>query len=124
VTERDNPGNRLGVDRAVLYWPPEELRDGVFLVDTPGVGSVYRHNTEAAYDFVPEADAAVFLTLADPPISEGELRFLRNVRAEAARMFFILNKVDYLSPADRAEAEALPGMSSAMHWRGRSACSQ
>jgi len=75
-------------------------------VDTPGVGSVYRHNTEAAYDFVPEADAAIFLTSADPPISEGELRFLRDVRAEAARMFFILNKVDYLSPADRADAEA------------------
>jgi hypothetical protein len=43
VTERDNPGNRLGVDRAVLHWAAEDLRDGVFLVDTPGVGSVYRH---------------------------------------------------------------------------------
>jgi ribosome biogenesis GTPase A len=37
VTERGNPGNGLGVDRAVLYYPAEELRDGVFLVDTPGV---------------------------------------------------------------------------------------
>jgi GTPase SAR1 family protein len=106
VTERGNPRNGLGVDRAVLYCPSEELRDGVFLVDTPGVGSVYRHNTEAAYAFVPESDAAVFLTSADRPISEGERAFLVDVRAEAARMFFVLNKVDYLSEKDREEALA------------------
>jgi hypothetical protein len=106
VTERGNARNGLGVDRAVLYYPADELRDGVFLVDTPGVGSVYRHNTEAAYAFVPECDAAVFLTSADPPISDGERAFLEDVRAEAARMFFVLNKVDYLSERDREEALA------------------
>ncbi|HXF56148.1 MAG TPA: dynamin family protein [Actinomycetota bacterium] len=106
VTERGNPGNRLGVDRAALYFPAEDLRDGVFLADTPGVGSVYRHNTDAARAFLPEADAAIFLTSADPPISEGERSFLEEVRAEAARMFFVLNKVDYLSEPDREEAIA------------------
>jgi hypothetical protein len=104
VTERGNPKNGLGVERAVLYYPAAELRDGVFLVDTPGVGSVYRHNTEAAYAFVPQSDAAVFITSADPPISEGERAFLEDVRAEAARMFFVLNKVDYLSEKDRVDA--------------------
>jgi len=62
VTERGNPNNALGVDRAIVYCPSDLLRDGVFLVDTPGVGSVHRHNTEAALAFVPEADAAIFLT--------------------------------------------------------------
>ncbi len=104
VTERGNPENRRGVERAVLHYPAEELRDGVFLVDTPGVGSVYAHNTEAARAFVPEADAAIFLTTADPPISDAERAFLREVREEAARMFFVLNKVDYLSESDREEA--------------------
>jgi hypothetical protein len=51
VTERDNPANHLGIRRAVLSYPSEDLRDGVFLIDTPGVGSVYRHNTEAAREF-------------------------------------------------------------------------
>src|SRR6266542_2592319 len=106
VTERGNPRNGLGVDGAVLYYPAEHLRDGVFLIDTPGVGSVYRHNTDAAYAFVPQSDAAVFLTSADPPISDGERSFLHDVRAEAARMFFILNKVDYLTGPDREEALA------------------
>lgn len=108
VTERGNPENRLRVERAVLHYPAEDLRDGVFLVDTPGVGSVYAHNTEAARAFVPEADAAIFLTTADPPISDTERQFLKDVREEASRMFFVLNKVDYLSGPDRDEPSSSP----------------
>lgn len=106
VTERDNPGNHLGVRQAVLSYPSEDLRDGVFLVDTPGVGSVYRHNTEAAREFLPEAAAAIFVASADPPISDAEREFLEEIRDEAARVFFILNKIDYLSGLDRDEAIA------------------
>lgn len=106
ITERENPRNRLRVERAVLSFPAEDLRDGVFLVDTPGVGSVYRHNTDAARRFVPEADVAIFLTSVDPPVSESELDFLREVREHAGRVFFVLNKIDYLAEADLAEAIA------------------
>jgi predicted GTPase len=106
VTERENPGNHLGVRRASLSYPSEDLRDGVYLIDTPGVGSVFGHNTESARQFLPEADVAIFLTSADPPISESERAFLHEVRAEAARMFFVLNKSDYLSEVDLAEALA------------------
>jgi GTPase Era involved in 16S rRNA processing len=104
VTEPGNPENRLGVDRALLYVPAEDLRDGVFLIDTPGVGSVYRHNTDAARAFLPEADAAIFLVSSDPPISDSERAFLEEVREESARMFFVLNKVDYLSEQEASEA--------------------
>jgi hypothetical protein len=45
-----------------VSYPSEDLRDGVFLVDTPGVGTIYRHHTEAARQFLPESEAAVFLT--------------------------------------------------------------
>jgi GTPase SAR1 family protein len=107
VTERGNPENRLGVARAVLSYPSDDLRDGVFLVDTPGVGSVYRRNTEAARALLSESDVAIFLTSADPPISDAERAFLEEVRGEATRLFFVLNKIDYLSgPLDRDEAIA------------------
>jgi tRNA U34 5-carboxymethylaminomethyl modifying GTPase MnmE/TrmE len=106
VTERDNPGNHLGIRQAVLSYPSDDLRDGVFLVDTPGVGSVYRHNTEAAREFLPQADAAIFLVSADPPISDAEREFLEEIRDEAARVFFVLNKIDYLTGIDRDEAIA------------------
>ncbi|MHB8512450.1 MAG: dynamin family protein [Actinomycetota bacterium] len=106
VTERGNPQNQLGVQRAVVCYPSEELRGGVFLVDTPGVGSIHEHNTEAVYAFIPQSDAAVFLTSADPPISAGERAFLDDIRDEACRLFFVLNKIDHLSPAEAEESHA------------------
>jgi GTPase Era involved in 16S rRNA processing len=106
VTERGNPKNGLGVGRAIVSYPSDELRDGVFLIDTPGVGSVYRHNTDAARAFLTESDAAIFITSADPAISDAERRFLEEVRDQAVRLFFVLNKIDYLSGLDREEAIA------------------
>jgi GTP-binding protein EngB required for normal cell division len=106
VTETGNPGNRLGVARAVVTFPSRDLEDGVSLLDTPGVGSVYEHNTDAARASLADADAAIFLTSADPPISDSERAFLADVREHASRLFFVLNKVDYLSASDREEALA------------------
>ncbi|MEX1124926.1 MAG: dynamin family protein [Acidimicrobiia bacterium] len=103
VNERENPANRLGVDRAVVNHPSALLAEGVYLVDTPGVGSVHSHNTDIARRFLPEADAAIFVTAADPPISAAERRFLHEVKAEAARMCIVLNKIDYLNRAELAE---------------------
>jgi ribosome biogenesis GTPase A len=105
VTERENPGNSLSVDRAIIRYP-SPLLDGIALVDTPGVGSVHEHNTGSARGFLPEADAAVFVISADQPLSANERDFLREVRAEAVRTFFVLNKADHLSPSELAEADA------------------
>jgi translation elongation factor EF-G len=76
----------------------------VVLIDTPGIGSTFRHNTEATLNFLPQCDAALFLVSADPPITEVEVEFLRQVRSKVSRLFFILNKVDYLSDDDRKAA--------------------
>lgn len=49
VTERENPENRLGVADVTLWLRSPLLTDhGVELVDTPGTGSVFAHNTSAA----------------------------------------------------------------------------
>lgn len=96
VAEEANPENRLGVERVDLFYPAPILAAGVVLIDTPGVGSTLRHNTETALGILPECDAALFVISADPPITEIELEYLRRVRSKTKRIFFILNKVDYL----------------------------
>ena len=42
----------------------------------------------------------MFIVSADPPITEAELAYLDLVRPKVARLFFILNKADYLEPQD------------------------
>ncbi|WP_448384038.1 dynamin family protein [Desulfosoma sp.] len=104
VTERGNPDNAKGVDRVEIAYPAETLRGGVHLIDTPGVGSIFETNTQATYDFLPKVDAALFLFTVDPPISQSELAFLRDVRQYVTKIFFIQNKIDYVDPEEREES--------------------
>jgi len=97
VTEERNPGNRLGVERVVARLHAPLLDQGVRLVDTPGVGSVLEHNTAATDAYLPSLDAAVLVTSADPPISQGERAFLERVAEQAVRLLVVLNKADYLT---------------------------
>ena len=104
VTESGNPKNRLGVARVEVFHPAEILKNGVVFIDTPGIGSTFRHNTETTLHFLPQCDAALFLVSADPPITETEVEFLRKVRPNVNRLFFVLNKVDYLSTDEMDDA--------------------
>ncbi len=104
ITEKGNPGNRKGVQEVEINYPSEYLRDGVRIIDTPGVGSVYSHNTEVAYNYLPQVDAAVFVVTVDPPLSQAEHEFLRDIRDYVHKLFFILNKIDYVAETERREA--------------------
>lgn len=70
ITERGNPRNIKGVRCARIGHPSPFLEKGMLLVDTPGVGSTFLHNTETTYEFLDHLDAALFLMSADVPISQ------------------------------------------------------
>jgi len=103
VTEDANPKNEKGVLQVEITHPAAILRD-VVLIDTPGIGSTYRHNTEATMNFLPQCDAALFVISADPPITEVEVAFLKEIRSRIGQLFFVLNKVDYLTDTEREMA--------------------
>lgn len=104
VTERGNPGNRRGVAAVTVRLAAPLLARGVELVDTPGTGSVYAHNTAEAERSLSTADAAVFVVTVDPPMSASERELLARVRAASVATFVALNKVDRLDEAEMAEA--------------------
>lgn len=110
VTERGNPENRLGVKHVEVLYPCDHLKDGVRIIDTPGVGSVFRHNTDIAYVYLPYyVDAGVFIVTADPPLGESEHRFLKDMRGYVDKLFFVLNKIDVVDTKDLNEASAFTG---------------
>jgi ribosome biogenesis GTPase A len=104
VTEKGNPRNKLGVARVEVEHPSSLLSAGVVLIDTPGIGSTLRHNTEATLNFLPQCDAAFFVVSADPPITEVEKDFLKAVQDKVAKVCFVMNKVDYLNEDELEEA--------------------
>lgn len=101
VTEEANPKNRLGIERVEVFYPGAVLSGGTVLIDTPGIGSTLTHNTEAALRVLLECDASLFIVSADPPITEAELNYLRRLKPKIGRIFFVVNKVDYLVGDER-----------------------
>ena len=59
ITERENPQNKKEVKEVRVFYPSPYLKGGVRIIDTPGAGSVYSHNTEAAYAYLPYVDAGI-----------------------------------------------------------------
>ena len=104
VTEKGNPGNEKRVMQVQITYPSPYLKDGVHIIDTPGVGSIFSDNTQVTYNFLPKVDAALFLLAVDPPISQAEIDFLKDVKQYVGKIFFIQNKIDYLDEADRLES--------------------
>ncbi len=106
VTDEGNPRNLLGVVRVEAFLPSELLARGMVLIDTPGVGSTFHHNTAAAHDVLAECDAALFVVSPDPPITEVEVQFLACVRQMVGRIIVVLNKIDTVEPDEEVQIAA------------------
>jgi GTP-binding protein EngB required for normal cell division len=104
VTERGNPRNRRQIAGVTVYVDAPVLADGVELVDTPGTGSVFEWDTEAAHEALRSMDAAVFVLTADPPVSASERDLLGQVAELSVMTFTVLNKADRLDEPGLAEA--------------------
>jgi hypothetical protein len=97
IDERQNPENRRHAAVVDVALPSSILRDGLCLVDTPGLGSVHAANTEATRAFVPRTDVALVVVGPDPPISGAELQLIEEVSPEAGELMVVLNKADQSS---------------------------
>lgn len=100
INEQENNDNHLGVSQVEIYCPSDFLKDGLTFVDTPGVGSIHQKNTDAAYSYVKESDAVIFMLSVDSPINQIEIEFLKNAREYAAKFYFAINKIDTIDKDD------------------------
>lgn len=100
ISEQENAGNKLGVESVILHTPSKFLKNGLTFVDTPGVGSFHKNNTETAYHYMKESDAVIFLLSVDSPINQIEIDFLHNTREFAGKFYFAVNKTDIVDESD------------------------
>jgi small GTP-binding protein len=99
VTEEKNPDNKKKVHYVRIFDNAEILKS-ITLVDTPGLGSAYEHNTQATLAFIPKIDAALFLLSADIPISTIDLKLLEELKLHITKIIFVFNKADLLEKED------------------------
>lgn len=87
------------VEEIDVYVDTPLSRRGIVLVDTPGADSVNARHTEAAFRFIKESDAILFVTYYNHAFSQADSAFLRQLgRVKDAfstdKMFFIVNAID------------------------------
>lgn len=100
ISEQENAQNKLGVKEVVIHSESDFLKNGITYVDTPGVGSFHKSNTEVAYDYMKESDAVIFLLSVDSPINQIEIDFLQSTKEYAGKFYFAVNKIDTVSAGD------------------------
>jgi predicted GTPase/uncharacterized protein YecA (UPF0149 family) len=98
VTEQGNRGNTKKARMLVIEAPNSELKEGLCLVDTPGVGGLNVEHTALTYAFIPNADAVLFVSDAFAPLSEKELKFIsERITPHCQNLIFVVTKIDAVS---------------------------
>ncbi len=92
-TESGNPENIKKVDFISVEAPSEILKDGLIIVDTPGVGGLFKKHRDITYRHAPKADAIFFVTDSiESPIGADEVKFLKELRRITGLVYFVQTK--------------------------------
>jgi hypothetical protein len=94
VSERGNPGNGKQVERVDITAPSAILRQGLTLVDTPGMGGLGAGHAAATLAFLPFADGLIFVSDASAELSAPEVTFLRRAVELCPTVLFAQTKTD------------------------------
>jgi GTP-binding protein EngB required for normal cell division len=104
VTEEFNPANSKHVIRITIELPSARLRDGVVLVDTPGLGSLATAGAVETLAYLPRCDLGVVLIDAGSTLTEDDLGTIQALYEAGVPASVLLSKADLLAPDDRVRA--------------------
>jgi hypothetical protein len=92
VHQEHNPGNQKGVSRIEIGIRHELLKDGLVLVDLPGIGSITKENQNTTMEYFKMSTGAIFLLRTVPPMTGQESVFIQLVWPLMSNAFFVQNQ--------------------------------
>ncbi len=118
VDNNYNRANEKGVLKIVLYRKKDILKNGIVIVDLPGVGSVTAANEETTNKYIQNLCTAIFVIPTVPTIRKNEALFIKAVWSQFSKAIFVQNEwgeseqeiaesVDYNTKLLRGIAEGL-----------------
>ena len=89
-------------EKVELYWPLELLRNGVEIIDSPGLNEA-ESRTKVTMEYLTKADAIIFLLRSDALCSKDEMDFVRyNLKENGFDSpFFVVNRFDMIPKRQR-----------------------
>ena len=103
TSEAQNPANRKNVELVDVELPSLEKYGGLRLVDTPGLGSIFKYHIETSENWLPEVGTALLAISSDRPLAEDDLQLIRELRTHTPKIVLLLTKVDLLSEEQQEE---------------------
>ena len=97
VTEKGNPENEKQVSLVEVELASLRSFDGIRFVDTPGLGSIFSHNTQASMDWLPHVGGALVAVSVNHPFSSQDLTLLSEVFRHTPEAAILLTKADLVS---------------------------
>lgn len=103
TSEAKNPGNEKNVEIVDIELPSLMRLPGLRLVDTPGLGSVFKYHQSTSANWLPSVGTALLAVSSDRPLSENDLNLIRELSAYTPNIVLLLTKADLLSEAQQKE---------------------
>ena len=105
ITESENPKNIKNVEVVDLYLPQLYHFKNLRIVDTPGIGSFFKNNTETTFQWLPEIGLALVAISVERPLSEEDVNLLKGIARYSANTKIILTKADLTSTSELNEIQ-------------------
>jgi GTP-binding protein EngB required for normal cell division len=103
VAETGNPKNTKKVASVTVELPSLKIYHCLQFVDTPGLESVFEHNTEMALDWLPKVGLALVTVSVDPPLSKHDVALIRTLLGYTPKVVILLTKADLVTETERKE---------------------
>ncbi len=116
ISESLNPENYKQVARVHVELTSMERYRGIRFVDTPGLESVFEHNTDTSLEWLPNVGLALVAVGVDPPLSQHDIELIRKLSRYTPNISLLLTKVDVLDEAERIQVREFVQKQLARYW--------
>lgn len=98
-------GNRISeqISEIDIYYPLDYCKDGIEILDTPGLNSLNKAHEKVTLEYLPNGNAAIMVLSATQFLSASEREYLRIFRRYMNKVLFVVTKVDHLPRHDSFE---------------------
>ena len=106
TSEAGNPGNEKNVAIVDIDLSSLQKFPGVRLVDTPGLGSIFKYHEITSESWLPAVGTALLAVSSDRPLSQHDLDLIRELTSHTPNIILLLTKADLLSVEQQQEVIA------------------
>lgn len=105
-TENGNPDNEKEVEFIQVFVPSPFLKNGLVIIDTPGLGGLFKQHKRITYEYVPRSDAVFMVSdSVDSPIGQAELELLKDLKKITDQIYFVQTKAMVVDTDTRKSME-------------------